>query len=86
VWTLDDGGKSYATVESATKWLQLWADMARRRFDPGRRYHADLAETGADSSSLVAGRKPSVDLEQPVGGYQAAMTDKLGATTAPQGR
>lgn len=27
VWTLDDGGTSYATVESARAWLQMWADM-----------------------------------------------------------
>ncbi|MBN1564173.1 MAG: extracellular solute-binding protein, partial [Anaerolineae bacterium] len=27
IWTLDDGGKSYATLESAQKWLQMWADM-----------------------------------------------------------
>ena len=34
LWTLDDGGTSYATVESAQAWLQIVGGYARRRVDP----------------------------------------------------
>jgi multiple sugar transport system substrate-binding protein len=86
LWTLDDGGKSYATVESAQKWLQLWADMRAEGLIPDADTTATYAETGADSSALVAG-KAAIGLiwSNQIAGYQAAMTDKLGATTLPKG-
>ena len=86
LWTLDDGGKSYATVESAKKWLQLWADMRAEGLIPDGDTTATYAETGADSSALVAG-KAAIGLiwSNQLAGYQAAMTDKLGATTLPKG-
>ena len=86
LWTLDDGGKSYATVESAQKWLQMWADMRAEGLIPDADTTAAYAETGADSSALVAG-KAAIGLiwSNQLAGYQAAMTDKLGATTLPVG-
>lgn len=86
LWTLDDGGKSYATVDSAKKWLQLWADMRAEELIPSADTSATYAETGADSSALVAG-KAAIGLiwSNQLAAYQAAMTDKLGATTLPVG-
>lgn len=86
LWTSDDGGKSYATVESATKWLQMWADMRAEGLIPDADTTATYAETGADSSALVAG-KAAMGLiwSNQIAGYQAAMTDQLGATTLPMG-
>jgi multiple sugar transport system substrate-binding protein len=86
LWTKDDGGKSYATVESAKKWLQLWADMRAEGLIPDADTTATYAETGADSSALVAG-KAVIGLiwSNQLAAYQAAMTDKLGATTLPKG-
>ena len=86
LWTLDDGGKSYATVDSAQKWLQYWADLRAEGLIPDADTTATYAETGADSSALVAG-KAAIGLiwSNQLAGYQAAMTDKLGATTLPVG-
>lgn len=86
LWTLDEGGKSYATVDSARKWLQLWADMRAEGLIPDADTTATYAETGTDSSALVAG-KAAIGLiwSNQLAGYQAAMTDKLGATTLPVG-
>lgn len=86
LWTADDGGKSYATVESAEKWLQMWADMRTEGLIPDADTTATYAETGADVSALVAG-KAAIGLiwSNQLAGYQAAMTDKLGATTLPKG-
>jgi multiple sugar transport system substrate-binding protein len=86
LWTLDEGGKSYATVESAEKWLQLWADMRAEGLIPDADTTATYAETGTDSSALVAG-KAAIGLiwSNQLAGYQAAMTDQLGATTLPVG-
>jgi multiple sugar transport system substrate-binding protein len=86
LWTLDNGGKSYATVDSAKKWLQMWADMRAEGLIPDADTTATYAETGADSSALVAG-KAAIGLiwSNQVAGYQAAMKDKLGATTLPKG-
>lgn len=86
LWTADDGGKSYATVDTAKKWLQLWADMRADGLIPDGETTAAYAETGADSSALVAG-KAAIGLvwSNQIAGYQAAMTDQLGATTLPAG-
>lgn len=86
LWTNDEGGKSYATMESAKKWLQLWADMRADGLIPDADTTATYAETGADSSALVAG-KAAIGLiwSNQVAAYQAAMTDVLGATTLPKG-
>lgn len=86
LWTNDEGGKSYATVDSAKKWLQLWADMRAEGLIPDADTTATYAESGADSSALVAG-KAAVGLiwSNQVAAYQAAMTDSLGATTLPKG-
>jgi len=86
LWTNDDGGKSYATVDSAKKWLQLWADMRAGGLIPDADTTATYAETGPDSSALVAG-KAAIGLiwSNQLAAYQAAMTDKLGATTLPKG-
>ncbi len=86
LWTSDEGGKSYATVESASKWLQMWADMRAEGLIPDADTTATYAETGTDSSALVAG-KAAIGLiwSNQLAGYQAAMTDQLGATTLPVG-
>ncbi len=86
IWTLDDGGKSYATVDSAKKWLQMWADMRAAGLIPDADTTATYGETGTDNSALVAG-KAAIGLiwSNQLAGYQAAMTDKLGATTLPVG-
>lgn len=81
-----DGEKSSATVESAQKWLQLWADLRAEGLVPDADTTATYAETGTDSSALVAG-KAAIGLiwSNQLAGYQAAMTDQLGATTLPTG-
>ncbi len=86
LWTKDDGGKSYATLESAKKWLQLWADMRKDGLIPDADTTATYAESGPDTSALVAG-KAAIGLmwSNQLAAYQAAMTDKLGATTLPAG-
>ncbi|HEY0736910.1 MAG TPA: extracellular solute-binding protein [Herpetosiphonaceae bacterium] len=86
LWTSDDGGKSYATVESARKWLQMWADMRAEGLIPDADTTATYAEEGPDTSALVAG-KAAIALiwSNQVAGYQAAMTDKIGVTTLPVG-
>ncbi|HRX02772.1 MAG TPA: extracellular solute-binding protein [Anaerolineae bacterium] len=86
LWTSDDGGKSYATVESAQKWLQMWADMREAGLIPDADTTATYAESGADSSALVAGKAAiSMIWSNQIAGYQSAMTDTLGATTLPAG-
>jgi multiple sugar transport system substrate-binding protein len=86
IWTSDDGGKSYATVESGRKWLQMWADMRAEGLIPDADTTATYGETGTDNSALVAG-KAAIGLiwSNQLAGYQAAMTDVLGATTLPKG-
>jgi multiple sugar transport system substrate-binding protein len=86
VWTLDEGGKSYATVESGREWLQMWADMRDEGLIPDPDTTYTYSEDGADSSALVAG-KAAIGLvwSNQVAAYQAAMTDELGMTTLPQG-
>ncbi len=86
IWTLDDGGKSYATVESAQKWLQMWADMRAEGLIPDADTTYTYTEAGPDNSAFVAG-KAAIDLvwSNQVAAYQAAMTDELGMTTLPAG-
>ncbi|HEY9076042.1 MAG TPA: sugar ABC transporter substrate-binding protein [Anaerolineaceae bacterium] len=84
IWTSE--GKSYATVDSAKKWLQMWADMRAQGLIPDADTTAAYAETGTDSSALVAG-KAAIGLlwSNQIAAYQAAMKDKLGAVTLPKG-
>jgi multiple sugar transport system substrate-binding protein len=86
IWTSDEGGKSYATVESGRKWLQMWADMRAEGLIPDADTTATYGETGTDNSALVAG-KAALGLiwSNQLASYQAAMTDELGATTLPKG-
>jgi len=86
LWTLDDGGKSYATVDSAKKWLQLWADMRSEGLIPDADTTYTYTEDGPDSSALVSG-KAAIGLiwSNQLASYQSAMTDQLGATTLPVG-
>lgn len=86
LWTSDDGGKSYATVESAKAWLQLWADMRAEGLIPDADTTYTYTEDGPDSSALVAG-EAAIGLvwSNQVAAYQAAMTDELGMTTLPVG-
>ncbi len=86
LWTSDGGGKSYATVDTAKKWLQMWADMRSQGLIVDADTTAAYAETGADSSALVAG-KAAIGLiwSNQIAAYQAATKDKLGATTLPKG-
>jgi multiple sugar transport system substrate-binding protein len=86
IWTLDEGGTSYATVESAQKWLQMWADMRAEGLIPDADTTYTYTEDGPDSSALVSG-KAVIGLvwSNQVAAYQAAMTDELGMTTLPAG-
>jgi multiple sugar transport system substrate-binding protein len=86
IWTLDDGGKSYATVESARAWLQMWADMRAEGLIPDADTTYTYTEDGPDSSALVAGDAAIGLIWSNQGAsYQAAMTDELGLTTLPAG-
>jgi multiple sugar transport system substrate-binding protein len=86
IWTLDDGGTSYATVESASAWLQLWADMRAEGLIPDADTTYTYTEDGPDSSALVAG-DAAIGLvwSNQAAAYQAAMTDQLGMMTLPAG-
>ena len=86
IWTLDDGGTSYATVESAQAWLQMWADMREEGLIPDADTTYTYTEDGPDSSALVAG-DAAIGLvwSNQVAAYQAAMTDELGMMTLPKG-
>jgi multiple sugar transport system substrate-binding protein len=86
IWTLDDGGTSYATLESAQKWLQMWADMRDAGLIPDADTTYTYTEDGPDSSAFVAG-KAAINLiwSNQAAAYQAAMTDELGMTTLPTG-
>ena len=86
IWTLDEGGTSYATIESAQMWLQMWADMRAEGLIPDADTTYTYTEDGPDSSALVAG-DAAIGLvwSNQVAAYQAAMTDELGMTTLPQG-
>ncbi|HEU5090602.1 MAG TPA: extracellular solute-binding protein [Roseiflexaceae bacterium] len=86
LWTSDDGGKSYATADTAKKWLQMWSDMRADGLIPNADTTATYKEDGPDTSALVAG-KAAIGLiwSNQAAGYQAAMTDKLGLTTLPKG-
>jgi len=85
LWTSDDGGKSYATVETAEQWLQMWEDMREEDLVPDPDVTYTYTEDGPDSSALVAG-DAAIGLiwSNQLASYQAAMTDELGATTLPK--
>jgi multiple sugar transport system substrate-binding protein len=86
IWTLDDGGKSYATVESAKLWIQMWADMREAGLVPDADTTYTYTEDGPDSSALVAGDAViGLVWSNQVAAYQAATTDELGITTLPTG-
>lgn len=86
LWTSDDGGTSYATLESATAWLQIWADMRAEGLIPDADTTYTYTEDGPDSSALVAGRAAiGLIWSNQAAAYQAAMTDELGLTTLPAG-
>jgi len=86
LWTSDEGGKSYATVESAAKWLQMWADMRAEGLIPDADTTYTYTEDGPDSSALVAGDAViGLVWSNQAAAYQAAMTDELGMTTLPAG-
>jgi len=86
LWTSDEGGKSYATVESARKWLQMWADMRAEGLIPDADTTYTYNEDGPDSSAFVAG-KAAIGLvwSNQAAAYQAATTDEVGLTTLPAG-
>ncbi len=86
LWTLDDGGKSYATLDSAKAWLQMWADMRAEGLSPDADTTYTYTEAGPDSSAFVSG-KAAIDMvwSNQAAAYQAAMTDTLGMTTLPTG-
>ena len=86
LWTADDGGTSYASVESARAWLQMWADMRAEGLIPDAETTATYPESGPDSSALVAGRAAiGLIWSNQAASYQAAMTDEIGLITLPAG-
>lgn len=86
IWTLDNGGTSYATVDSGRAWLQMWAEMRAEGLIPDADTTYTYTEDGPDSSALVAG-DAAIGLvwSNQVAAYQAAMTDELSMTTLPVG-
>lgn len=86
IWTLDEGGTSYATIESAQQWLQMWADMRAEGLIPDADTTYTYTETGPDNSAFVVG-KAAINLiwSNQGAAYQAAMTDEIGLTTLPDG-
>lgn len=86
IWTLDNGGTSYATVDSAQAWLQMWADMRGEGLIPDADTTYTYTEDGPDSSALVSGAAAiGLVWSNQVAAYQAAMTDQVGITTLPTG-
>ncbi len=86
LWTSDEGGTSYATVESARAWLQMWADMRDEGLIPDADTTYTYTELGPDSSAFVAGEAAIRLIWSNQGAaYQAAMTDEIGMTTLPAG-
>ncbi len=86
LWTSEDGGTSYATVDSARAWLQMWADMRAEELIPDADTTYTYSEDGPDSSALVAGEAAmGLIWSNQAAAYQAAMTDTLGMTTLPVG-
>jgi len=86
IWTNDDGGTSYATVESAQAWIQMWADMRAEGLIPDADTTYTYTEDGPDSSALVGGDAViALMWSNQAASYQAAMTDELGLTTLPAG-
>lgn len=86
LWTSDEGGTSYATVDSAKAWFQMWADMRDEGLIPDADTTYTYTEDGPDSSALVAGDAAiALIWSNQVAAYQGAMTDVLGVTTLPTG-
>lgn len=86
IWTLDDGGTSYATLDSAEAWLQMWADMRDEGLIPDADTTYTYTEDGPDSSALIAGDAAiTLVWSNQIAAYQAATTDELGVTTLPTG-
>ncbi len=66
LWTLDEGGKSYATVDSAKKWLQMWADMRAEGLIPDADTTYTYTEDGPGQLGAGGGQGGDrADLEQP---------------------
>ncbi|MDR1766139.1 MAG: extracellular solute-binding protein [Lachnospiraceae bacterium] len=83
LWTAEE--VSYATVESAQKWLGLWASWRDKGLIPDADTTAAYAELGADTSAVIAG-KAAVTMvwSNQIAGYAAATTDTLAAFTLPE--
>ncbi len=81
-----DGESTLATAEGIQAWIDMWEDMREQGLIPDIETAASYAETGTDSSSLVAG-KAAMGLvwSNLVNSYQGAMTDELGITQLPTG-
>lgn len=81
-----DGESTHATAEGIQSWIDLWEGMREQGLIPDIETAASYAETGTDSSSLVAG-KAAMGLvwSNLVNSYQGAMTDELGITQLPTG-
>ncbi len=87
IWTLDDGGKSYATVESAQKWLQMWADMRAEGLIPDADTTYTYTEFGAGQLSVCVGQSSyRFDLEQPGRSLSGSHDRRDRHDDAPHGR
>jgi multiple sugar transport system substrate-binding protein len=60
LWTSDEGGQSYATVESARKWLQMWADMRAEGLIPDADTTATYPKTARTARRSWRARRQSV--------------------------
>jgi multiple sugar transport system substrate-binding protein len=82
LWTAQE--ETFATVDGAYAWVNLWADMRDKGLIPDMETTASFAETGTDNSALVAGRAVFGLLwSNQVGAYQGAMTDELAVAHLP---
>ncbi|MCL2068751.1 MAG: extracellular solute-binding protein, partial [Oscillospiraceae bacterium] len=82
LWTAEE--KTFATVDGALAWVNLWEDMRDLGLIPDMETSSSFGETGVDNSALVAGRAVFGLLwSNQVNTYQGAMTDELGIAHLP---
>jgi multiple sugar transport system substrate-binding protein len=84
LWTFDE--ESLATEEAALDWFNLWEDMREDGLIPDIETVAAYAETGPDTSTLVAGLAAfGLIWSNQVASYQSAMEDSLAVCALPLG-
>jgi multiple sugar transport system substrate-binding protein len=76
--------RSSTTIADIQKWVEMWEDFRANKLVPDAETVEVFAESGVDSSSLVAGKTAVALLWTNVFlSYQNAMTDELAMITLP---